>query len=40
MIEKVLFIAAAIATIAGFVLEVWRECKSRADDGGRNKGGR
>ncbi len=28
MIEKVLFILAAVATIAGFVLEVWRECKS------------
>ena len=32
MFEKILFILAAIATIAGFVLEVWREMKARADD--------
>lgn len=37
MIEKVLFILAAAATVAGFVLEVWRECKSRADDEGKRK---
>lgn len=42
MFEKVLFtmaavatIAAAIATVSGFVLDVWREWKSRADDGGK-----
>lgn len=42
MIESILFIAAAVATIAGFVLEVWRETKSRTradDEGGKKKTG-
>lgn len=42
MIESILFIAAAVATIAGFVLEVWREMKSRTradDEGGKKKTG-
>lgn len=37
MFEKALFIAAALATVAGFVLDIWREWKTRADDGGRRK---
>lgn len=37
MVEKLLFIAAALATVAGFVLELWREWKARADDGGGEK---
>ena len=42
MFERVLFAAAAVATIAGFILEVWREMKSNAreDDKGRKKKGR
>lgn len=42
MFEKILFALAAIATIAGFVLEVWREMKSnsRSDDEGSKKEGR
>lgn len=32
MFEKILFICAAIATVAEFVLEVWREMKARAED--------
>ncbi len=38
MFEKILFIAAAIATVAGFMLEAWREWKSRADNGGGKRG--
>lgn len=37
MFEKVLFILAAMATVAGFALDVWREWKARAEDGGRKK---
>lgn len=38
--ESILFAAAAVATIAGFVLEVWREMKStRTDDEGRKRKG-
>ncbi len=40
MIEKVLSILAPIATIAGFILEVWRETKTRADDDKEEKQGR
>ena len=38
MFENVLF-AAAVATIAGFILDVWREMKSsKQEDGeGRNR---
>lgn len=39
MIEKVLSIVAAMATIAGFILEVWRETKARADGRGKEKDG-
>lgn len=41
MFERILCAAAAVATIAGFVLEVWREMKSNAreDDKGRKKEG-
>ncbi|MCR2028134.1 MULTISPECIES: hypothetical protein [Adlercreutzia] len=41
MFEQVLFAAAAAATIAGFLLEVWRETKSivQEDDEGRNRKG-
>ncbi|WP_449316554.1 hypothetical protein [Rubneribacter sp.] len=37
MFENILFIVAALATIASFLLDVWRtwkERKARADDGG------
>lgn len=38
--DHILFAAAAVATIAGFVLEVWREMKPRdTDDEGRKKKG-
>lgn len=39
MFENVLFAAAAVATIVGFILEVWREMKSsKQEDGkGRNR---
>lgn len=40
MLERILFALAAVATIAGFVLEVWREMKSRSertDDEGNNE---
>ena len=39
MFENVLFAAAAVATIAGVILEVWREMKSsKQEDGeGRNR---
>ncbi len=37
MVEKVLFIMAAIATIGEFVLDVWKECNSRSDDKGKEK---
>lgn len=37
MVEKVLFIAAALATVAGFALELWREWRARADDGRNGK---
>lgn len=39
MFENVLFAAAAVATIASFILEVWREMKSsKQEDGeGRNR---
>ena len=37
MIEKVLSILAALATIAGFILEIWREMKARADGSGEKK---
>lgn len=42
MFEHILFAAAAVATIAGFVLEVWREMKSTSpkDDEGRKQKGR
>lgn len=42
MFETILFAAAAVVTIAGFILEVWREMKTivRKDDGGGNKKGR
>ena len=42
MFERVLFALAAIATIAGFALEVWREMKSnsQSDDEGNKKEGR
>lgn len=39
MFEKVLFILAAMATVAGFVLDVWREWKARAEDEGEEKVG-
>ena len=41
MFESTLFAAAAVATIAGFILEVWREMKSkvRKGDEGRKKKG-
>ena len=41
MFERILCAVAAVATIAGFVLEVWRELKSNAreDDKGRKKEG-
>ena len=32
MIEKILFILAALATIAGFALDAWKEWRSRKDD--------
>lgn len=37
MVVTILFAAAAVATIAGFILEAWREMKSRsnAEDEGR-----
>ncbi len=38
MFEKILSIVAAIATVAGFILEIWREWKSRADDEGEEHG--
>lgn len=39
MFEQVLFAAAAAATIAGFLLEVWRETKSivQEDDEGEKQ---
>lgn len=39
MFEEILFAAAAVATIAGFLLEVWREMKSssRKDGEGRKE---
>ncbi len=39
MFEEIVFAAAAVATVAGFLLEVWREIKSksRADDEGKKK---
>lgn len=37
MLENVLFIAAAITTVLGFILELWREWKTRSDDKGQNK---
>ena len=37
MFENVLFAAAAVATIAGFVLEVWREMKSSKQEDGKGK---
>lgn len=42
LFERILCAAAAVATIAGFILEVWREMKSNAheDDKGRKKKGR
>ncbi len=42
MFESTLFAAAAVATIAGFILEVWREMKSkvRKGDEERKKKGR
>lgn len=38
MIERLLFIGAAVATILGFVLELWRTWKARSDDGGKTEG--
>ncbi len=38
MFEKILSIVAALATVAGFILEIWREWKSRADDEGEKQG--
>lgn len=36
--ESILFTAAAVATIAGFILEAWREMKAtRTDDEGRKR---
>lgn len=42
MFESTLFAAAAVAIIAGFILEVWREMKSkvRKGDEERKKKGR
>ena len=37
MFENVLFAAAAVATIAGFILEVWREMKSSKQEDGEEK---
>lgn len=38
--EQILFAAAAAATIAGFLLEVWREIRPRdTDDEGRKEKG-
>lgn len=39
MFEEIVFAAAAVATVAGFLLEVWREIKSksRADDEGKKE---
>ena len=38
--ESILFAAAAVATIVGFLLEVWRELKpTRTDDEGRKRKG-
>lgn len=38
MLEKVLFIAAAVATVLGFVLDLVKESKSLSDDEGKKKG--
>ena len=35
MFEHILYIAAAIATIASFILEIWKECKQRLDSTGK-----
>ncbi len=35
MIEKVLFMLAALATIAEFILDAWREWKTQTDDEGK-----
>ena len=42
MFERILLAAAAVATIAGFLLEAWREIRSKkpTDDEGRKKKGR
>ncbi len=43
MFERLLFAAAAVATIAGFLLEVWRVMKSdmhEGDEGRKRKGQR
>lgn len=37
MFENVLFAAAAVATIAGFILEVWREMKSSKQEDGEGR---
>ena len=39
MFEKILFALAALATIAGFVLEIWHEVKSNSqkDNEGRKE---
>ncbi|WP_165172880.1 hypothetical protein [Adlercreutzia sp. ZJ242] len=36
MMEKALFTMAAIAAVGEFVLDVWKECRSRADDEGKS----
>ena len=37
MFERILCAAAAVATIAGFVLEAWRELKSNAREDGQGE---
>lgn len=38
MFEKVLFIAAAVATVLGFILDLVKEGKALSDDDGKRKG--
>lgn len=38
MLEKILFIAAAVATVLGFVLDLVKEGKALSDDEGKKKG--
>ncbi len=38
MIEKALFIMAAIAAIGEFILDAWKEWSSRSNDKGKKRG--